>query len=197
LLGYDSNSRAHRVFNKDSDCVEITCDVMFDETNGSQVEQYDLDIVDDEEAPYEALERMAIGDVRPQDPTKPEAPNNTTPSTQDHEQDQEDEQDEDQAHDQEKSIDQGGDEDDGDHQGSRTKPPHPRVYQIVQRDHPADNILGDIKKGVTTRLCVDNFCQHYSFISTLEPFKVEDALHDPDWVVAMQEELNNFKRNQV
>jgi hypothetical protein len=29
------------------------------------------------------------------------------------------------------------------------------------------------------------------------PFKVEDVLHDPDWVVAMQEELNNFKRNEV
>jgi hypothetical protein len=26
---------------------------------------------------------------------------------------------------------------------------------------------------------------------------VEDALHDLDWVVAMQEELNNFKRNKV
>jgi hypothetical protein len=60
-----------------------------------------------------------------------------------------------------------------------------------------DNILGDIKKGVTTRSRVANFCQHYSFVSSIEPFKVEDALHDPDWVVAMQEELNNFKRNQV
>jgi hypothetical protein len=26
---------------------------------------------------------------------------------------------------------------------------------------------------------------------------VEDALCDPNWVVAMQEELNNFKRNKV
>jgi hypothetical protein len=26
---------------------------------------------------------------------------------------------------------------------------------------------------------------------------VEDALRDSDWVVAMQEELNNFKRNKV
>jgi hypothetical protein len=26
---------------------------------------------------------------------------------------------------------------------------------------------------------------------------VEDALRDPDWVVAMQEELNNFMRNDV
>jgi hypothetical protein len=31
----------------------------------------------------------------------------------------------------------------------------------------------------------------------LEPFTVEDALYDPDWVVGMQEELNNFKRNEV
>jgi hypothetical protein len=44
-----------------------------------------------------------------------------------HEQDQEDEQDEDQGHDQEESIDQWGDEDDGDHEGLRTRPPHPRV----------------------------------------------------------------------
>jgi hypothetical protein len=26
---------------------------------------------------------------------------------------------------------------------------------------------------------------------------VEEALQDPDWVLAMQEELNNFKRNEV
>ena len=42
-----------------------------------------------------------------------------------------------------------------------------------------------------------NFCQYYSFVSSLEPLKVEQALGDPDWVMAMQEELNNFKRNQV
>jgi hypothetical protein len=31
----------------------------------------------------------------------------------------------------------------------------------------------------------------------LEPLKVEQALGDPDWVIAMQEEHNNFERNQV
>jgi hypothetical protein len=31
----------------------------------------------------------------------------------------------------------------------------------------------------------------------LEPLKVEQALGDLDWVMAMQEELNNFERNQV
>jgi hypothetical protein len=69
------------------------------------------------------------------------------------------------------------------------------VHQTVQRDHPVDNILGDIKKGVTSRSCVANFYQHYSFVSSIEPFKIEDALRDPDWMVAMQEELNSFKRN--
>jgi hypothetical protein len=53
------------------------------------------------------------------------------------------------------------------------------------------------QKGVTTRLHVIIFCENYSFISSFEPFKVEDALRDPDWVVATQEELNNFKRNEV
>jgi hypothetical protein len=86
LLGYDSNSRVYRVFNKDSGCVETTCDTVFDETNGSQVEQYDLNIIGDEEAPCEALQRMAIGDVRPQDPSEPQASNDTTPPTQDDEQ---------------------------------------------------------------------------------------------------------------
>jgi hypothetical protein len=65
MLGYDSNSCAYRVFNMDSGCVGTTYDMEFDETNGSQVEQYDLDDVDDEEAPCDALRNMAIGDVRP------------------------------------------------------------------------------------------------------------------------------------
>jgi hypothetical protein len=71
------------------------------------------------------------------------------------------------------------------------------VRQNIQRDHPVDNILSDIEKWVTTRSRVANFCEHYSFISSFESFKVEDALRDLDWVVAMQEELNNFKRNKV
>jgi hypothetical protein len=60
-----------------------------------------------------------------------------------------------------------------------------------------DQILGDISKGVTTRSRLANFCEHYSFVSYIEPFRVEEALQDPDWVLAMQEELNNFKRNEV
>jgi hypothetical protein len=50
FLGYDSNTRAYRVFNKYIGLVEVSFDIVFDETNGSQVEQVDLDELDDEEA---------------------------------------------------------------------------------------------------------------------------------------------------
>jgi hypothetical protein len=35
LLGYDSNTRAYRVFKKSTRLVEVSCDIVFDETNGS------------------------------------------------------------------------------------------------------------------------------------------------------------------
>jgi hypothetical protein len=60
-----------------------------------------------------------------------------------------------------------------------------------------NNILGDIEKGVTTRSRIVNFCEYYSLVSSFEPFKVENTLRDLDWVVDMQEELNNFKSNKV
>jgi hypothetical protein len=34
-------------------------------------------------------------------------------------------------------------------------------------------------------------------VSSIEPYRIEDALRDPYWVVAMQEELNNFTSNEV
>jgi hypothetical protein len=72
--------------------------------------------------------------------------------------------------------------------------PPTQVRATNQRNQPVDQILGDISKGVTTRSRLANFCEHYSFVSSIEPFKVEEALQDPDWVLAMQEELNNCWR---
>jgi hypothetical protein len=117
LLGYDSNSRAYRIFNVTTGCVETTCDTVFDETNGSQNEKVDLDLVDDEEAPCDALQRMAIGDVRPQDlSNQPQetSPNDTTPPAQGFDEDNHEECVEPNDQGQEKRNYQGGDEDDGD-----------------------------------------------------------------------------------
>jgi hypothetical protein len=189
--------------------VEVSCDIVFDETNGSQVEQVDLDELDDEEAPCVTLRNMSIGDVCPkesEDPPQaqdqPSSSNQASPPTQDEDQaqDDKDEGQEDEPP-QEEDKDQGGDENDQDREDDQEirdhRPPHPRVHQAIQSDHPVNSILGDIRKGVTTRSRVAHFCEHYSFVSSIEPYMVQDALRDPDWVLAMQEELNNFTRNEV
>jgi hypothetical protein len=81
---------------------------------------------------------------------------------------------------QEESNDHGGDAHDQDVEDEQVpRPPHPRVHQAIQRDHPMNTILGDIQKGVTTRSRVAHFCEHYSFVSSIEPER-ELGLHlDP------------------
>jgi transposase InsO family protein len=99
LLGYDSNTRVYIVFNKSTRLVEVSCDVVFDDTNGSQVEQVDIDVIDEEkEAPCIALRNMSIGDMCPQvpeDPTptqdQPSSSIQASPPTQGEEQAQEEE----------------------------------------------------------------------------------------------------------
>jgi hypothetical protein len=122
LLGYDSNTRAYRVFNKSTGLVEVSCGIVFDETNGSQMEQVDLDELDDEEASCVALRNMSIGDVclkEPEEPSQaqdqPSSSVQASPPTQYEEMAQEDEdQDQDNEPPQEEDIDQEGDEDDQD-----------------------------------------------------------------------------------
>jgi transposase InsO family protein len=97
LLVYDSNTRAYRVFNKSTGLVEVSCDIVFDETNGSQVEQVDLDELDDKEAPCIALRNMSIGDVcpkkskePPQAQDQPSSSMQASPPTQDEDEAQDD-----------------------------------------------------------------------------------------------------------
>jgi hypothetical protein len=58
-------------------------------------------------------------------------------------------------------------------------------------------ILGDINKGVTTQSRAAKNFEHYSFVFSIEAFWIEEALKDPNWVMVVHEELNNFKRNEV
>jgi hypothetical protein len=88
LLCYDSNTKAYRVFNKSSDLVEVSSDIVFDETNGSPREQVDLDDIDEDDVLTAAIRTMAIGDVRPQEQQEQDQPSSSTmvhPPTQDDE----------------------------------------------------------------------------------------------------------------
>jgi hypothetical protein len=98
---------------------------------------------------------------------------------------------------QDEGRDQGGAHGEQDKDEEAPQAPLTQVRATIRRNHPVDQILGDISKGVTTRSHLANFCEHYAFVSSIEPFRVEEALQDPDWVLAMQEELNNFKINEV
>jgi hypothetical protein len=89
LLGYDSNTKTYRVFNKSSGLVEVSSDVVFNETNGSPREQVDLDDIDEDNVPTVAMRTMAIDDVRPQEQQEQDHPSSSTmvhPLTKDGEQ---------------------------------------------------------------------------------------------------------------
>jgi hypothetical protein len=115
---------------------------------------------------------MAIGDVRSQEEQDQDQPSSSTfvhPPTQDEEQVPQD-----------VGINQGGAHEGKDKKEEAQQAPRTQVRATIQRTHPADQILGDISKGVTTRSRLANFCEHYSFVSSIKPFKVEEALQDPD-----------------
>jgi hypothetical protein len=50
-------------------CIKTMYDTVFDETNVSQKEEIDIDLVDHEEAPCDTLQKMVISDIRSQDPS--------------------------------------------------------------------------------------------------------------------------------
>ncbi|KAI3669613.1 hypothetical protein L6452_40903 [Arctium lappa] len=65
------------------------------------------------------------------------------------------------------------------------------------KDHPIEQIIGDPQAGVQTRRGIGNICLYVNFLSVMEPKKVEEALVDPCWITAMQEELSQFERNKM
>ncbi|GJZ25418.1 putative ribonuclease H-like domain-containing protein [Tanacetum coccineum] len=89
----------------------------------------------------------------------------------------------------------------------------------IHKDHPKDQIIGDINSAIQTRRMI-NFseenamvsyiskqrrtnhkdyqnCLFACFLSQIEPKKVIQALTDPSWIEAMQEELLQFKLQKV
>ena len=67
----------------------------------------------------------------------------------------------------------------------------------VPRDSILDNVIDQIHKGVSTRNYINLMCEHMTIVSQIEPKTVQDALCDDNWIYAMQDELNQFPRNDV
>ncbi|GJX15400.1 putative ribonuclease H-like domain-containing protein [Tanacetum coccineum] len=87
----------------------------------------------------------------------------------------------------------------------------------IHKDHPLDQVIGDLQSATQTRKMSKNLKEH-GFVSTIqqrtnhkdlqnclfacflsqeEPKKVIHALKDPSWIEAMQEELLQFKLQEV
>ncbi|XP_071695112.1 uncharacterized protein [Rutidosis leptorrhynchoides] len=64
-------------------------------------------------------------------------------------------------------------------------------------DHPIHQIIGDPDAPVRTRKASYNECLFAAFLSTIEPKTAFEALQDPDWSIAMQEEIHQFDRLEV
>ena len=65
------------------------------------------------------------------------------------------------------------------------------------RSHPHDQIIGNIEDGVITRSQAKHICLFAGFLSLHQPTKYQEALRDNSWVEAMQEELLQFKLQEV
>jgi hypothetical protein len=147
FLGYASNTHGYRVLNKTTGCVETVCDLMFDESNGSQVEQVDELCVGKDVPAEKTIKKMAIGEIKPQEEddedceieettTLPPAANSGVSGEKFGDFGFS-------GNSREKSGDSGPAADSS--QGSqeiedliqqKVSDPHPRVWQSVQRDHP-------------------------------------------------------------
>nr|GFB73149.1 retrovirus-related Pol polyprotein from transposon TNT 1-94 [Tanacetum cinerariifolium] len=94
-------------------------------------------------------------------------------------------------------------------QYSSTVSPHTIIqpdHQIPQhtskwtKDHPLDNIIGQLFRPVSTRLQLYDqalFCYYDAFLNSVEPKTYKEALTQSCWIEAMQEELNEFERLEV
>ncbi|KAK1607324.1 hypothetical protein QYE76_030997 [Lolium multiflorum] len=235
FVGYAENSHAYRYYNRSTGTIEVSCDVVFLEDNGSQVEQVVPCVAGNDDDPSSAIKHMGIGHIRPMEvhnddqgdgvevSSSPQVePSSTQVEPSSATQDVSSTQDEPHPEEQEESPQPTEQDHDDDQETSSTHVqaqvvPHDQVLardEFIDHegtirkikaatrasDMKVDQVLGSISKGVVTRrhhALLITYCQHHAFVSSFEPLKVHEALVDPDWVIAMQEELECFTRNEV
>ncbi|GJR43002.1 retrovirus-related pol polyprotein from transposon TNT 1-94 [Tanacetum coccineum] len=64
------------------------------------------------------------------------------------------------------------------------------------KSHPLENVIGNLNQR-TLRSQAQDKSNFFCFLSTIEPKNINEALKDKSWVIAMQEELNQFISNDV
>ena len=70
----------------------------------------------------------------------------------------------------------------------------------VIKNHLDSNIIGSLDEGLHLRkgnIILANHVTYHYYLAQFEPKRVEEALQDENWIESMQEELNQFVRNDV
>jgi len=169
FLGYSPSSRAYRVYNKRTLCIEESIHVVFVDTNPRPRNEH---IPEDEEiscAPKSVIvgkdhqnesanQQTQSAEVPPEDLDLPQPDQSTTEE--------------------------------------RVTPVNTPNEWKSEPGYPHKFIIGDPQEGITTRRSQKNK-SHVALISQIEPKKVDEALKDSHWISAMKEELDQFERNKV
>nr|GFC53882.1 hypothetical protein [Tanacetum cinerariifolium] len=82
----------------------------------------------------------------------------------------------------------------------QTNHPMPHHNSKWTKDHPLNNIIGQLSRPVSTRLQLHEqalFCYYDAFLTSVKPKTYKEALTQSCWMEAMQEELNKFERLEV
>ena len=84
----------------------------------------------------------------------------------------------------------------GDQQQNGENSSLPKEWRFVY-NHPTNLIIGDPSRGITTRNSLRNICENLAFLSQIEPKNFNEAKFDEYWLLAMQEEFNQFEKRKV
>ncbi|GJS66792.1 retrovirus-related pol polyprotein from transposon TNT 1-94 [Tanacetum coccineum] len=68
------------------------------------------------------------------------------------------------------------------------------------KDHPIANMIGDPSRSVSTRKQLHTdamWCYFDAFLTSVEPKNFKQAMTEPSWIDALQEEIHEFERLEV
>nr|GEW14251.1 Gag-Pol polyprotein [Tanacetum cinerariifolium] len=85
---------------------------------------------------------------------------------------------------------------------SNTRPSYTPFEHLGRwtKDHPIENVIGDLSCSVSTRKQLETdamWCYFDAFLTFVEPKNFKQAMTEPSWIDAIKEEIHEFKRLKV
>ncbi|WCJ26514.1 Retrovirus-related Pol polyprotein from transposon RE1 [Euphorbia peplus] len=178
FLGYSTHSKAYRVFNKRTQTLDESIHVKFDETNPADSKASEEDEVQAPEISSPSVEDVIPKAAEVDSPVEhvPEE----HPTTEDN------------------SLPEDAPiyDSTNDEQVSEDSLDLPREVR-AHRNHSLENIIDSVHNPVMTRAQLRRYMGNVAFVSLMEPKDFYEAADDDSWLMAMQEELDQFKRSEV